>query len=210
MANLFAKTSNHSGLHGIALSRRGNASAPLPVFWHPSFGCAALSTVTLASEPGSIGAGGPGPPRRTRRHAALMLQAAARGSSYRPPPPPREGRPPRADSSPTPRAAASSIENPHLHPELNRARGGENRRAVSDGQNPHDSAGIGHRRHGHVNSAPESVPIAEFVRHEFQPAESPDCPCGPGDRRGGTPRRLCRGPIGRDRDLGRRCVAAEW
>lgn len=61
----------------------------------------------------------------------------------------------------------SSVENPHLHRECTRARGGENRRAVSDGQNLHDSAGIRHRRHGDVDSVAESVPVAEFVRHEF-------------------------------------------
>ncbi len=81
----------------------------------------------------------------------------------RPPPPPREGRPPRADSSPTPRLAASSVENPHLHRERNRARGGENRRAGSDGQNLHDSAGIGHRRHGDVDS-PQWVGSCRRVR----------------------------------------------
>ena len=367
MANLFAKTSNHSGLHGMAPSRRGNASAPVQVFWHPPFGCAAPSMAPLASTPGSIGTGSPGPPRRARRQAALVLRTGAGGSSLvmltiaailaaatpvaqahpwhhhragdhettgkesapteghenvsfrlttakkpavaptvdiaeafapfekrgdlktrrddrwffiesngipdhplmigirawqqqvplpqnyvgdnawqiplhpvpaanpattkgrflrgavayaldgypiygttepdgspvkdldwmgghedadghyhdhatksypylnggfpgpggpegrpprrpppgddRPPPPPREGRPPRADSSPTPEAAASTVGKPHLHRERNRARGGENRRAGSDGQNLHDSAGIGHRRHGDVDSS---------------------------------------------------------
>ena len=70
----------------------------------------------------------------------------------RPPPPPREGRPPRAANSPTPRLAASSVGNPHLHRERNRTPGGENQRAGSDVQNLHDSAGIGHRRHGDVDS----------------------------------------------------------
>ena len=102
-----------------------------------------------ARGPGGRGPGGPdgrgpgGPEGRPPRRPPP--------GEDRPPPPPREGRPPRADSSPTPGAAASTAANPPLHPERNRARGGENRRAGSDGQDPHDSAGIGHRRHGDVD-----------------------------------------------------------
>ena len=245
MANLFAETSNHSGLHGMAPSRRGNASAPVPVFWHPPFGCAAPSMAPLASKPGSIGTGSPGPPRRARRHAALVLRTGAGGKTLvmltiaatlvaatpvaqahpwdrhrverHPGSPAMIGirvwqqqtstgwgatRMPKATTTTMPRSPirisaagsaaqaaqragrrdgrrlatiarprrpgkvghrgptahrhrgplCSSVENPHLHQERNRARGGENRRAGWDGQNLHDSAGIRYRRHGDVDS----------------------------------------------------------